>query len=95
MVESRDLIAAELGRPCLTIAYPYGATDSRVAEAAVRAGYVAGASLSRSLENLGPTRYPRVGIYHRDGPALFRLKAASATRQLRASRLFFAQDAKS
>lgn len=89
LVDSRELIETHLGRECLTIAYPYGATDARVAAAAARAGYLAGASLSQSLQNLGPARYPRVGIYHDDGPLRFRLKVSSITRRVRASRLVF------
>jgi peptidoglycan/xylan/chitin deacetylase (PgdA/CDA1 family) len=89
--ESRRILTAELGEPCRTIAYPYGATDSRVAAAAADAGYLAGGTLARSLESSGPTRQPRVGIYQHDGQLKFLLKVARSTRRLRASRLLFAQ----
>ena len=38
---SRQECEQRLGTPCLTIAYPYGASDARVAAAARAAGYVA------------------------------------------------------
>lgn len=90
LTESRRLLTAELERPCRTIAYPYGATDARVAAAAADAGYLAGATLARSLEARGPTRQPRVGIYQHDGRFKFRLKVARPSRRLRASPLLFA-----
>jgi peptidoglycan/xylan/chitin deacetylase (PgdA/CDA1 family) len=87
--ESRRILAAELGRPCQTIAYPYGAGDARVAAAAREAGYAAGCTLARSLEPSGPLRHPRVGIYQHDGSLKFLLKVARSTRRLRASPLLF------
>jgi peptidoglycan/xylan/chitin deacetylase (PgdA/CDA1 family) len=87
LAESRRILTVELGRPCRTVAYPYGATDARVADAATAAGYVAGAALGRSLADAGPARHPRVGIYQRDGSLKFRLKVARSTRLLRASPL--------
>jgi glycosyltransferase involved in cell wall biosynthesis/peptidoglycan/xylan/chitin deacetylase (PgdA/CDA1 family) len=88
--ESRRILTAELGEPCRAIAYPYGATDARVAAAAADAGYLAGGTLARSLEFSGPTRQPRVGIYQHDGQLKFLLKVARSTRRLRASPLLFA-----
>jgi peptidoglycan/xylan/chitin deacetylase (PgdA/CDA1 family) len=85
LTESRDECARHLGQICQTIAYPYGDVDERVATAAARAGYRAGAAMSSRLPRLGPYRYPRVGIYHDDARWRFRLKAARATRVLRAS----------
>ena len=88
--ESRRILTAELDRPCQTIAYPYGATDARVAAAAADAGYLAGGTLARSLEPSGATRQPRVGIYQDDGRLKFLLKVDRASRWLRASPLLFA-----
>lgn len=82
--QSREEIAGRLGIRCDTIAYPYGDVDSRVAEAALAAGYVAGASLSRPLTPLGPERWPRIGVYHDDPMWRFRLKVSRAVRYLRA-----------
>jgi peptidoglycan/xylan/chitin deacetylase (PgdA/CDA1 family) len=85
---SRRDCAQHLGRPCRSIAYPYGEVDRRVADNARRSGYLAGAALSGSLRRLGPHRWPRVGIYHGDIDRRFRLKMTPVTRRLRASRLW-------
>jgi peptidoglycan/xylan/chitin deacetylase (PgdA/CDA1 family) len=80
---SREEVARNLGRPCTTIAYPYGDVDQRVADAASAAGYRTGAALSSRLERAGPLRFPRVGIYHGDSDWRFRLKASRPLRRLR------------
>jgi peptidoglycan/xylan/chitin deacetylase (PgdA/CDA1 family) len=80
---SREDCARAVGCRCESIAYPYGDVDERVAEAARRAGYSAGAALSRRLLRIGPYREPRVGIYNRDAAWRFRLKAARSVRALR------------
>jgi peptidoglycan/xylan/chitin deacetylase (PgdA/CDA1 family) len=85
--ESRREICTELGHPCATIAYPYGNVDVRVANAAQRAGYLAGAGLGRRLVALGPYRFPRIGVYHDDPGWRFRLKTSATARRLRALRL--------
>jgi glycosyltransferase involved in cell wall biosynthesis/peptidoglycan/xylan/chitin deacetylase (PgdA/CDA1 family) len=81
---SREACSRELGRPCDSIAYPYGAVDERVARAAEKAGYRTGAALSHRLELLGPYRFPRVGIYRADARWRFHLKAARLLRMIRA-----------
>ena len=88
LAKSREDCASRLGCPCASIAYPFGEVDGRVSDAARAAGYLAGASLSRRLERLGPYRHPRIWISHTDDPWRFRLKAARAIRELRASRLW-------
>jgi peptidoglycan/xylan/chitin deacetylase (PgdA/CDA1 family) len=87
LTESRERCAQELGRPCRSIAYPYGDLDARVAAAAAAAGYEAGAKLARDLRDEGPLRFPRIGIYHPDGWPRFRLKVAGPVRRLRRSAL--------
>ncbi|MGO9973703.1 MAG: polysaccharide deacetylase family protein [Solirubrobacteraceae bacterium] len=82
---SRDDCAERIGRPPVSIAYPYGDVDLRVASRAVQAGYRAGAALSSQLDRLGPYRHPRVGIYRADSWWRFRLKASRSLRELRAS----------
>lgn len=77
-----------LGRPCRSIAYPYGDVDARVVEHARQAGYVAGAALSSDQRCLGALEWPRVGIYHADLDRRFRLKMNPVMRRLRASRLW-------
>ena len=88
LAESRHEIAARLSRPCETVAYPYGDVDERVADAAQRAGYLAGAALASGLRARGPQRWPRVGIYNGDQMWRFRIKLSRSTRRLRASRLW-------
>jgi peptidoglycan/xylan/chitin deacetylase (PgdA/CDA1 family) len=39
LVESRSAVEAIIGRPCRTLAYPFGSWDGRVARAAEAAGY--------------------------------------------------------
>jgi peptidoglycan/xylan/chitin deacetylase (PgdA/CDA1 family) len=85
---SRSACADRLGSPCRTIAYPYGDVDERVAQAAADAGYAAGACLSSRLQQLGPHRFPRIGIYRADDWARFRLKVARPIRALRGSALW-------
>lgn len=85
LADSRAEIADHVGHACQTIAYPYGDVDLRVADWAGSVGYLAGAALSSRLTNLGPYRWPRVGIYHRDAWWRFRAKASRATRRLRAA----------
>jgi peptidoglycan/xylan/chitin deacetylase (PgdA/CDA1 family) len=88
LAASRDDCARELGRPCDTIAYPFGEVDAYISGAAQSAGYLAGASLSHRLARLGPYRYPRVWISHSDEAWRFRLKATRAVREMRASRMW-------
>jgi peptidoglycan/xylan/chitin deacetylase (PgdA/CDA1 family) len=93
LADSKEECTRQLGRTCDTIAYPYGDVDRRVADAARRVGYRAGAALSSRLERLGPHRHPRVGIYHGDVAWRFRLKASRPMRELRASMLWPAERA--
>jgi peptidoglycan/xylan/chitin deacetylase (PgdA/CDA1 family) len=85
---SRSACEAELGAPCGSIAYPYGAVDERVARAARAAGYVAGACLSSNLRAGGRHLVPRIGVYNADDAGRFALKVNRATRLARASRLW-------
>jgi peptidoglycan/xylan/chitin deacetylase (PgdA/CDA1 family) len=75
--ESRETCERALGRPCRSIAYPYGDVDDRVAAAAAAAGYEAGCSLS--VATSGPLLWPRVGVYAIDSSARFRLKISPVT----------------
>lgn len=83
---SRRACEEHLGLPCESIAYPYGAYDERVVEAAARAGYRFGLTLPSGLGDVRPLAHPRVGIYHVDDGLRWRLKASPAVRRLRASR---------
>jgi peptidoglycan/xylan/chitin deacetylase (PgdA/CDA1 family) len=83
---SRTACEERLGVSCRSLAYPYGAVDDRVAEAARRAGYSSGATLPGRLHPPSSLRWPRVGIYWRDREIRYRLKVSPAVRRLRASR---------
>ena len=81
--ESREAVARGMGRPCTSIAYPYGDTDDRVAAAAGRAGYEAGAALPARWHACQPLCWPRVGVYHGDDSRRFMLKTSRAVRTVR------------
>jgi peptidoglycan/xylan/chitin deacetylase (PgdA/CDA1 family) len=81
--ESRAACERGTGRPCRSIAYPYGDVDRRVVAAARTAGYEAGASLPARLGPADPLDWPRVGVYQVDRLWRFRLKASPRVRRLR------------
>jgi peptidoglycan/xylan/chitin deacetylase (PgdA/CDA1 family) len=80
---SRSACAAGLGRPCETLAYPYGDVDSRVMAAAAAAGYSAAGALPHAPHPAEALRWPRVGIYRWDGKGRFRLKSSPLVGKLR------------
>jgi peptidoglycan/xylan/chitin deacetylase (PgdA/CDA1 family) len=82
---SRERCRRELGADCVSIAYPYGEVDERVAAAAAHAGYRAGATLSHRLVRLGPLRQPRIGVYRVDTAARFWMKTNRALRAWRST----------
>jgi peptidoglycan/xylan/chitin deacetylase (PgdA/CDA1 family) len=85
---SRAACAEAMGRPCATLAYPYGDHDARVVAAAGAAGYLAACTTFPGwAATPPPLEWPRVIVNrHHDG-ARFRLKSAGAVRRLRSSRL--------
>jgi len=85
--ESRSAIEDALARPCLSIAYPYGAVDDRVRAAAAAAGYTAGCTTNGTLRSADPLQWPRVGVNGDDSFTLFRAKTSRTGRALRGSRL--------
>ncbi|HEX7059067.1 MAG TPA: polysaccharide deacetylase family protein [Solirubrobacterales bacterium] len=85
---SREVCEQRLGRPCRTIAYPYGDYDARVAAAAGAAGYEAAAALPSRLTPQRSLEWPRVGIYHEDDDRRFALKVSRPMRRLRGSVLW-------
>lgn len=81
---SRAVLEMELGRPCSTIAYPYGDVDDRVAARARAAGYQLGVSLpARWTNEVEPMRLPRVGVYHGQTQMKFAAKTSPLIRRLR------------
>ena len=71
---SHATIEDQLGRPCPSIAYPYGDVDPRVRAAASEAGYQFGAALPGPLRGWDPLQLRRIGIYHGDPAWRFELK---------------------
>jgi peptidoglycan/xylan/chitin deacetylase (PgdA/CDA1 family) len=88
LVESRATVEERMGRPCATLAYPYGDYDERVVEAATAAGYAAAGTLPARLHSERALAWPRVGIYHSDDERRFRMKVSRVMRRLRGSRLW-------
>lgn len=90
---SRAACEAHLGRSCLSIAYPYGDADQRVIDAAGAVGYRAAGMLASAvgplpseLRDHGPLGRPRIGVYHSDSAARFRLKLWRPLRRVRGTR---------
>lgn len=81
--ESKGECEERLGRPCTSIAYPYGDVDARVVKAAAATGYRYGAGLPAPLHPVRPLEWPRVGVYHDDADWRFRLKASRLVRAAR------------
>lgn len=92
MAASRAECERRLGRPCRTIAYPYGDYDARVVAAAGRAGYEAACTLPARFHAARPLEWPRVGVYHGDDERRFRMKVSPLVRRARASRAWSALD---
>jgi peptidoglycan/xylan/chitin deacetylase (PgdA/CDA1 family) len=88
LVESKAKVEERMGRPCTTLAYPYGDYDERVVRAATDAGYAAAGTLPARLHGERPLAWPRVGIYHTDDERRFRMKVSRVMRKLRSSRLW-------
>jgi peptidoglycan/xylan/chitin deacetylase (PgdA/CDA1 family) len=82
---SRASIERVLGRPCTSLAYPFGDFDDRVAHAAARAGYRAACTLPVRLHDASVLAWPRIGIYRHDGRAAFRAKVSPVVRGLRST----------
>jgi peptidoglycan/xylan/chitin deacetylase (PgdA/CDA1 family) len=89
---SRSACEDRLGRPCESIAYPYGDHDTRVLEAARRARYRAAGTLPSRMNARDPLRWPRVGVYNGDDLRRFKTKVSPLVRGLRASRAWEAAD---
>ncbi|HEU4973478.1 MAG TPA: polysaccharide deacetylase family protein [Baekduia sp.] len=85
LVASKQRVEDELGAPCTSIAYPYGAFDERVERATGEAGYAAAGTIPRHLPEPRPLAWPRAPIFHGDGPLRARLKTSKAVRRVRGS----------
>jgi peptidoglycan/xylan/chitin deacetylase (PgdA/CDA1 family) len=90
LVASRARCEDELGRSCLSLAYPFGDYDARVERAAGRAGYATACTLPDRLQQGGPLARPRIGVWHDDDWFRFRMKVSRPVRMLRSSPLWTA-----
>jgi len=82
---SREAIERTLGKPCASLAYPYGAADARVAGCAGAAGYRAAALLGTWPVDPRPLAWPRVGVYRDDAEWRFLLKLLPPVRRVHAA----------
>jgi peptidoglycan/xylan/chitin deacetylase (PgdA/CDA1 family) len=81
---SRTACEEALGRPCKSLAYPYGDVDARVVSAARASGYAFGAALPVGrFRHPQPLDWPREGIYNGDDLRRFRLKVSPFVRRVR------------
>ena len=83
LTRSKADCESHLGVSCESIAYPYGDHDAAVIDAAAEAGYGFGVTLPARFHPGRPLRWPRVGVYHRDGAWRFAAKSASFVRGTR------------
>lgn len=84
---SRLRVEEALGRPCRSLAYPYGEVDARVVRAAADAGYEAACLVGGGSLPASALAWPRVGLSSGDGWLGFRLKVWPPVRSLRATPL--------
>lgn len=84
---SRADCEQRLGRPCVSVAYPYGSADPRVIRAARRAGYRVGAALPVRVRRRRTLAWPRIGVYAGDSDSRFRAKTSPVRRHLVGSRV--------
>ncbi len=83
LAASRTALEAGLGRPCESLAYPYGEADGRVVAAARAAGYRWATTLPARWPGPQPLLWPRAGVYQADDLRRFRLKVSPAARRVR------------
>jgi peptidoglycan/xylan/chitin deacetylase (PgdA/CDA1 family) len=79
---SKEISESQMGITCESLAYPYGATDARVMQAARESGYLVAATLPRRQHAPLPLRWPRVGVYNGNDGWIFRLKVSPPLRRL-------------
>jgi peptidoglycan/xylan/chitin deacetylase (PgdA/CDA1 family) len=93
LVSSKAVVEERLGRPCTSIAYPYGDFDARVERATMAAGYRAAGTIPRQLSPPRLSAWPRAPLFHVDGDLRVRLKVSPAIRRIRATSAFRHVDA--
>lgn len=81
--ESKARIEAELGRPCVSFAYPWGLVDEGVEREVRSAGYEVAFTVPRRMTSPLAYRWPRVTVFGSDGTLAFAVKTSPVTRRLR------------
>jgi peptidoglycan/xylan/chitin deacetylase (PgdA/CDA1 family) len=84
---SRDDCEQRLGRPCLSLAYPYSDVDPRVVAATSAAGYRFAATVAHRPAWPLPLLWPRVEISAADSDRSFALRTSVAARRAQAAAL--------
>ena len=80
---SRTVIEDRLGRPCRTLAYPYGDHDERVVEATEAAGYRWACALPAQAMASHRLRVQRVGVFRDESWLRHRAKVSPIVRRAR------------
>jgi peptidoglycan/xylan/chitin deacetylase (PgdA/CDA1 family) len=83
--DSLEDCEGHLSRPCLSVAYPFGACDERTIRLAAEAGYATAAALPPPYADETVLAWPRVGVYPADTGLRYRAKISRAIRWLRRS----------
>jgi peptidoglycan/xylan/chitin deacetylase (PgdA/CDA1 family) len=82
LADSRTQLEDELGRPCITVAYPFGRNDRRVRAAAAAAGYEAAFGSPGLSSSFDAFRIPRTGIWRDEPSARQRLRTNVLVRRV-------------
>jgi peptidoglycan/xylan/chitin deacetylase (PgdA/CDA1 family) len=85
LAASKAACEAGLGRPCRSLAYPFGDADARVVDVAAAAGYEAATGPRRRFGSRPELLFPRMAIYHDDDQRRFERKVAPVVRRVWAS----------
>jgi peptidoglycan/xylan/chitin deacetylase (PgdA/CDA1 family) len=84
LANSRAACEARLGVDCRALAYPQGATDTRVMAAVLAAGYVAAAGLPLHRPHVPlPLNWPRLEVSARDSRLRFAVRTSHLAEKLR------------
>jgi peptidoglycan/xylan/chitin deacetylase (PgdA/CDA1 family) len=87
LTHSRAELEQQLGRPCTSLAYPFGDCDARVARAAREAGYSFAATLlPRPIPRSQKWMWPRLVVCRGSSDGAFRRQVHPAMRRAQASR---------
>jgi peptidoglycan/xylan/chitin deacetylase (PgdA/CDA1 family) len=88
LADSKAECEDRLGRPCRSLAYPYGDYDERIVRVARRVGYAAAGTLPGRFEVADSMRYPRVFVSRADNRLRFAVKTAPLPLRARRSALW-------